>query len=278
MVEPEQICDLHLHSTCSDGTDSPSQVVARARAKGLRAIALTDHDTIEGLDEFHREGKECGVETLNGVEITTEIGGREVHMLGYFFNASDTTLLDSLNEQASHRQERVGKMITKLQALGIPIEQSDVSKHSPSGTVGRPHVAQALVSLGVVKSIDEAFHKYLVRNASAFVDKPRIDSAAAIALIRASGGVAVLAHPGISRIDPSIPLLVDKGLQGIEVWHIRHDMKQNIKYMRLCEKYHLLATGGSDCHGQLKGEELMGKVRVPYERVQRLREYQQERR
>ncbi|MDZ4741852.1 MAG: PHP domain-containing protein [Verrucomicrobiota bacterium] len=271
MTKQENICDLHLHSTCSDGTDSPSEVVRRAAEKGFRAISLTDHDTVQGLKVFHQAGKEYGVETINGVEITSEINGREIHILGYFVDMDDPVLLSSLKDQENHRLTRVSRMLVKLQALGLQISEEDMKVYSDKGTVGRPHLAMALVQKGYAHSIDDAFGRYLIRSGSAFVEKPRISAKEAIRVIRASSGVAILAHPGITHVDTSIRNLVAQGLQGIEVWHIRHDEKQNMRYLKICHELNLAATGGSDCHGHLKGPELMGKVRVPYERVEQLK-------
>ncbi len=267
----EAYCDLHLHSTCSDGTDSPRDVVGRAAQKGLRAVALTDHDTVKGLADFHEAGREYNVETIDGVEMTAGINGREIHILGYFIDAANAPLLDCLMDQENHRLTRVQRMIVKLQAQGITIHDEDMEGHAARGTLGRPHVAMVLVEKGYASSIDDAFYRFLGRSGSAFVEKPMVPAREAIRLIREAQGVAVLAHPGIAHVDSSIRNLVDDGLQGLEVWHISHSERHHIHYLKICADLGLAPTGGSDCHGSMKGQELMGKVRVSYDRLESLK-------
>lgn len=246
-------------------------MVQRAVSKGLQAVALTDHDTVSGLEEFHQAGCEYGVETISGVEITAEAAGREVHMLGYFVDIHSSALIGVLKEQEDHRLQRLERMIAKLRDKGLAIADDDLAPHAESGTVGRPHLAMILVEKGYASSIDDAFAKYLGRSGTAYVEKPRMPAREAIALIRSSGGVAVLAHPAISHVDSSLRHLVDLGLQGLEVWHISHSAQDSARYLKVSENLGLLPTGGSDCHGRLKGAELMGKVRVSYDRLESLK-------
>ncbi len=239
--------DLHAHSTCSDGALAPSAVVRLAVESGVKALALTDHDTVEGLAEARVVASDCGLELVDGVEISCWYG-REIHVLAYFVDPDDPHLRATLAERKAARLERAHAMGDRLARLGAPI---DVKKliASAEGNVGRPHVARALLDAGHVRTFDEAFTRFLGRDAPGYVAPSRFESADAITLIHEWGGVAVLAHPGVEGIDDSLLRLVEMGLDGIEVVHPAHDEGQRRKYRRLAERYGLVATGGSDFHG-----------------------------
>lgn len=249
--------DLHCHTTASDGLLTPAQVVRLAKEVGLKAVAITDHDTVAGVEEARAAGAELGVEVVPGVEISTLWNGREIHMLGYFIDTQNPDLLKKLEAQRDVRKLRNRMMIEKLNELGIEITMQEVVAKkrgkAPGLNVGRPHIAEVLIDKGVVQSMDEAFDRYLGRDGLAYVTPERISPHDAIDLVHASGGVAVIAHPGLYEQDDLIPELARKGLNGIEVNHPDHPEQAKEKYEAMAEKYHLIATAGSDFHGERNG-------------------------
>ena len=268
-----KFADLHLHTIFSDGTYTPDALARAARKHKLDAIALTDHDTLDGIPEMLEAGKSHGVEVIPGVEITTRLGREEVHMLGYFFGDGwrDASLLSVLNHAKKMREKRVDDFATKFQEIGIPLTAEEIRSCSTCGTIGRVHVAQALVKRKVVKSVEEAFDRFLRYGKPGFVDRPRMETVETIRLIRRAGGVASLAHPGLNNVDERIHEMKDQGMTGLEVWHSRHSPSQTERYRLLAERLDLLPTGGSDCHGAIRDESLIGTVKLPYEHVERLR-------
>ncbi|SEN06974.1 PHP domain-containing protein [Lihuaxuella thermophila] len=247
--------DLHCHTTASDGLLTPAQVVRLAKEAGLAAVAITDHDTVAGVEEAKQAGSELGVEVVPGVEISTLWNGREIHMLGYFIDTQHPDLLNKLKAQREVRKLRNRMMIEKLNELGIDItmEEVEAKKRGPNLNVGRPHIAEVLIDKGVVQSMDEAFDRFLGRDGLAYVTPERISPQDAIELVHASGGVAVIAHPGLYERDELIPELVRKGLNGIEVNHPDHPEQAKERYRLLAEQYQLIATAGSDFHGERNG-------------------------
>jgi predicted metal-dependent phosphoesterase TrpH len=219
-------------------------------------------------------GKRAGVEVIPGVEITCRVIDQEVHMLGYFFGDTwqDASLRNVLEHSRRLRTRRIEQFVKKFNELGVPLTVAEVEACSECGSIGRPHVALALVRRKIVKNVDEAFERFLKRGKPAFVDRPRMTAAEAIGQIRRAGGVAVLAHPGLNRVDDRLRDMIAQGLEGIEVWHPRHSAAQSKHYLKLSEQLGLLATGGSDCHGNVRGGELIGSVKLPLERVEALRE------
>ena len=269
-----KFADLHLHTRYSDGSYAPEELVREAARQKFAAIAVTDHDTLDAIPESLRAGQEFDLEVIAGVEITCRVETQEIHMLGYLFDATwkNASLHGVLDHSKRVREQRVVQFVAKFNALGIPLTVQDVQRCSDAGTVGRPHVALALQKRGFVKSVEEAFERFLKRGKPAFVERYRMTAAEAIGHIKRAGGVAVLAHPALNRVDPQIPNMVEQGLDGIEVWHSRQSPAQTESYLKLAERLGLLATGGSDCHGTVRGEPLLGTVKIPYERVEALRE------
>ena len=273
--------DLHTHSNCSDGSFSPKQLVELASKVGLRAIALTDHDTVAGVAEAVAAGKELGVEVVPGVEISAEYPAGTMHILGYYFDPSHPELLKALEELQQARAERNPKIIERLQSLGLEITTTEVLSIS-GGQVGRPHIAKALVEKGYVSSIDEAFSRYLKKGGIAYVEKFRLPPQEAIATIRRAGGLATLAHPFTLEIEDSRELtslaseLQEMGLEGIEVFYPDHTEEMTVLYHNLAKGLRLVSTGGSDFHGNLKdrsylGEDILGQ-KVDYGLLKALRE------
>ena len=262
--------DLHLHSHFSDGTYKPAELAAHAQRCRLAAIALTDHDSVEGCEETARECATAGVEFIAGAELTAEQDENELHLLGYFIDILNPTLLTRIARCQVVRQDRIREMVARLNRLKVPITAEAVFALANCRAPGRPHVARALVKARLCSSLDEAFERFLKRNRPAWVPKLKMSAEEAIDLIHQAGGVAVLAHPGLNRTDKVIPGLVEAGLDGLECFHTKHSTVTSEHYLELADRYHLLVTGGSDCHGLSKGKPLIGTVRVPYQHVEKL--------
>jgi predicted metal-dependent phosphoesterase TrpH len=260
--------DLHIHSTFSDGTLAPAALVTLAKAKRLTAISITDHDTMEGVDEAMSAGRKAGLEVVPGIEISAVFGQLHVHLLGYYVDQSDRQLRSALEDIQVARLGRNQKIMEKLQSLGVPVTLEEVERKSTMGQTGRPHIAQVLVEKGIVSSIDQAFTRYLARGGSAYVARKVLEAVDGIALIAAAGGIPVLAHP--ATIDNSlrkIPALVEQlvpcGLQGIEVYYPTHSRKNQKQLCGLAQRYDLVVTGGSDYHGDIRpGTMLAGGTNV----------------
>lgn len=264
-------CDLHVHTTASDGTESPQEVVEKAKRLGLSALAITDHDTVKGIAPALEAGCRFGIAVLPGVELAAEEGEREVHILGYLFDPHHPALARELARFEKARLERVEKMVKKLRAMGVPLELERVLELAGGGTVGRPHVARALVELGAVGSVAEAFARYLDRHRPAYVPRLKFAPEEAVLLIRRAGGVAVLAHPGLSQCRDIIPRLVSAGLRGLEVYHPEHPPDLVDYYREFCRRYGLVATGGSDYHGtDHRKYNRLGETTAPDEVVEKL--------
>ncbi|HCI45306.1 MAG TPA: phosphatase [Candidatus Omnitrophica bacterium] len=265
--------DLHIHTHYSDGTMSPQEVVADALHCGIQCIAITDHDTIDGISPAIAAAEGQDLEVLPGIELSSEINGKDVHMLGYLFNWQDASLLEQLKEMQNARAGRMKKMIQKLEALGIQnISFEEISGSARTTALGRPHLAAALVEKKVVGNMRAAFDKYLAEGAPAYVPKFKQTPQEAIKLIKGFGGIAVLAHPMLSSVDELIPGLVAAGLGGLEAHYPNCSVNVMQFYEGLARKHHLVVTGGSDAHGESKKHTFIGKVRIPYDLVEKLKE------
>lgn len=266
------IIDLHVHSDCSDGALPPAGVVEAAREVGLRVIALTDHDTVDGIDEAIAAGERLGVRVIPGVEINTDYGDREVHILGYLMDYHASDFLQTLKKQREGRLGRNRRIIEKLREMGLGITEEQVlAIAGPEAAPGRPHVARALMEKGYVASIQEAFDKYLANGAPAYVPRHRFAPTEAVRMILAARGVPVLAHPGLVGGNGILPELVAAGLRGIEVFYPEHDAFLTEQLLKEARKRGLIATGGSDWHGGgFEGRAELGSVSVPPEAVEEL--------
>ncbi len=277
--------DLHTHSTASDGSYSPGEVVRLAKEAGLKAVALTDHDTTEGLAAAVAAGAELGVEVIPGVEISARFTGDSMHILGYFIDFHSGRLEERLAVLKQARKERNPKIIAKLNALGIPITMEQVERISGGGQIGRPHIARALLERGYVRSIQQAFDIYLRNSGKAYVQKFRFPPAEALDMIREAGGVPVLSHPftlGLSSAAALKEVLLDLqalGLAGVEVFYADHSPEQEARYLKLARQLDLLVTGGSDFHGLNKPEITLGNIRsrdrLTYDLVTALKAWRQ---
>jgi len=261
--------DLHIHSNASDGTYPPQKIIQTARHLGLKAIAITDHDTLEGSRQAESSIIPSDISILTGVEISTQapagikIDG-SLHILAYDIDLDSTSLQNALVDLQEARNKRIPRIVAQLQHEGIAIELEQVRSEVGHGTPGRPHIAQVLIKSGMAATMDEAFDKYLAKGRPGYVKKYRIDCRQAIGLIRESGGIAVLAHPyliGAEQLPSLLDILVPSGLRGIEAYYPEHGPEDVSRYLALAEKYSLLVTGGSDFHGDIMPDIQMGSGR-----------------
>lgn len=258
--------DLHTHSTASDGTFPPREVVRLAHERGLQALALTDHDTIDGLPEAVAAGEEFGLEVIPGVEISAKHNQGSMHILGYFLDYRSELLAQRLGVLKKARQDRNPQIITKLNKLGIPLTMAQVEAISGGGQMGRPHIARALYERGYVRSLQEAFDVYLGNDGLAYVSKFRFSPEEALGMIREARGIPVLAHPFTLGLDaagalkPLLQELTALGLAGLECYYPEHSASQEALYLSLARDLGLLITGGSDFHGDNKPEVTLGRI------------------
>jgi 3',5'-nucleoside bisphosphate phosphatase len=246
--------DLHSHTTASDGTLAPRELVRLAARHGVRVLAVTDHDSTGGLAEAMDEAKRLPpLEVVPGLEINCDVAGAEVHVLGYCVDWEVAWFQEFLGAQREERRQRVYRIAARLAELGMPIDPEDVFALVKEGSAGRPHVAQAMVDRGYVKSVREAFDRYLSMNGPANVPRRRFTPAEAVGVIRRARGVPVLAHPGLANRDELIPELVEAGLLGLEAFYPEHSAGQITAYREMCACLGLIATGGSDFHGPRVG-------------------------
>ncbi len=250
--------DLHVHTAASDGTVSPAGVVRLAADRGITAVAVTDHDTVAGLGEAMEESTRSHVEIVPGVEISAEWDKGILHILGFFVDRTDPDLLQTLDYLKRGREERTVRILSKLARLGIEIRREEVAAESGCGVPGRPHIARVMVKMGFVAEMQEAFDRYLRRGAPAYAKKPKLDPVEALRTITRAGGLPVMAHPysvlsgdseGLGEV---VKRLKEHGLQGLEAYYPEHTPAQTQTYLELADRYHLVATGGTDFHGANK--------------------------
>lgn len=256
--------DLHSHSTFSDGTETPASLAAAGMAAGLRALALTDHDNTRGAEPFLAACRERGLTGLSGVELSAEVPEGTLHILGYGIDPCHPELCEKLGWVMDGRDWRNRQILRKLQGAGVALEWEEVAALAGEDVVGRPHFAQAMVKRGFASHTQEAFDRYLAKGAAAYVDRFRLSPAEGIALIRAAGGVAGIAHPFTweqddGRLAAKLAELKDAGLQAIEAYYSEHAPETTIAYLRLAARLGLLVTGGSDYHGSSKPELALGR-------------------
>ena len=266
--------DLHLHTTASDGLLPPEALAARVAAAGVTVMAVTDHDTVAGLDRAQAAAAARGIRFIPGIEITAVESGRDVHVLGYFFDRAHRPLAEFLDGQRADRRRRLQAMAARLAALGVPIDIDEVLARQAGHAVGRPAIARALVRGGHVATIAEAFDRYLGTDGAAFVPRQGTAVAGVVTVIRDAGGLASLAHPGLLR-DPSLleRLVADSATapDAIEVFHPDHDDMVTAGLLALADARGLLATGGSDFHGDAAGRAVgLGRITLPADRFERL--------
>ncbi len=258
--------DLHSHTTASDGALSPRELVQLAARHGVRVLAVTDHDSTEGLPEAMEEAGRQGLEIVPGLEINCDVPGSEIHVLGYCVDWRAELFQTFLAGQRAERAARVHRIVARLTELGMPLTADEVFAICREGSPGRPHVAQAMVKRGYVTSVREAFDRWLHADGPANVPRRRLMPTEAVAVVRRAHGVPVLAHPGLANRDAMIPELVEAGLGGIETYYPEHSAAQIEAYLALCRRHGLVATGGSDYHGPHTGRAAtLGRPPVPLE-------------
>lgn len=266
-----KFADLHLHSVFSDGTYTPIQLIKAARLHGLSAIALVDHDTVNGILETLELGDSEGIEVLPGIELTAEYLGNEIHILGYLIDYDSAFLKIKLDSLLRYRIERVYKITDKLQSIGVNLSPKSVFDISKNGIPGRLHIARAMVKEKLTSSVQEAFKKYIGDKSPGYVSGFNLSPSEAIELIRKARGIPVLAHPYLLNNDDLIPQFAGYGLMGVEVYYPEHSQSMINYYLELAKKLNLLVTGGSDCHGSAKPEIKIGSFKVSYELVEKLK-------
>jgi len=267
--------DLHTHTTHSDGSATPQELIELARAKGARAVAITDHDTVAAIVEARDAADRCGIEFVAGIEISAEYSPGTMHILGYCIDERSLVLAEKLNRLKIARETRNPQIAGRLQSLGFDVDYSEVARLAGNEVVGRPHFARVMVQKGYASSIQDAFDRFLKKDAAAYVEKARLTPADSIALIHQAGGVAVLAHPyqlnlsSYKEAEELIGQLAQLGLDGLEAVYSRHDAAQRTRYAEIASRHGLLVTGGSDYHGSYKPDiEIvtgLGDLEVPYE-------------
>ncbi|HOJ23558.1 MAG TPA: PHP domain-containing protein [Armatimonadota bacterium] len=268
-----QRADLHTHTTFSDGTLTPAEVVAHARELGLAAVGITDHDAIDGVAEALEAGERLGVTVVPGVEVNTDVPGSEVHMLGYFIDIDSSTLREALKGLREGRLRRAEQIVTKLRGVGVPVELERVLAIADGvGAVGRPHIARAIVEAGFAADISDAFDRYLSPGRPAHVPRPRFTPEEAIVAIREGGGAPVLAHPASAGRDECLRDWMRLGLVGIEADHTSHRPDEVLHYYRIARELGLIATAGSDFHGSPGTGAPLGERTCGLEVIDRLRE------
>jgi len=255
--------DLHIHTIYSDGTYTPEEVVRKAKDLDLVAISITDHDSVDGLEEAIRVAEKLEMEVVPGVEMSTDLGKDEIHILGYYLDWKDGAFLSKLRGFQKARARRNRKLVQKLGDLGMGLEYDEVKKLNPRGVINRLHIARLMVKNGYVRSIGAAFEQWMNPGKPAYVRRSKASPFQMIQLISNLGGIPVLGHPHLSRRDDLIPDFIKAGLRGIEAYHSAHNGRAVEHYKRIAQRYNLLVTGGSDCHGEAKDEVLMGKMKVP---------------
>ena len=264
--------DLHLHTTASDGNFTPQEVVVKANELGFSAIAITDHDTIQGIKPALQAANNLDLEVVPGIELNTDYLNSEVHVLGYYIDYQNEKLVNKMKELKKARYDRAEKIVDKLNQLGVEIKYSEVLDLADGATVGRSHIAQILLEKDYVEEWSDAFDQYLGCRAPAYVGRERLDVKGAINLIKEADGIPIIAHPGLIGDDSLLSKFIAWGAEGIEVYHSEHDKQEKKKYLQFAKENNLLITGGSDCHGPRRKEGvLLGSIKAPYHILEELK-------
>ena len=261
--------DLHLHTTASDGRSTPERLIERAARRGIRTCAVTDHDTVAGLERARLTGERVGVRVMAGIEITAVADRVDVHMLGYFFDPAHAELADFLTVQREDRKRRITEMLDRLETLGVVLPREPIlaqARKSAGKAIGRPAIARQLVALGHARDINDAFERYLAVGRPAFIARRGATPAEVVKLIARAGGVSSFAHPGKLGLDDQLAPLAAAGLNAIEVFHPDHDQAATQKYAEMARSLGLAVSGGSDYHGPSAGRtDALGQVTLPAE-------------
>jgi 3',5'-nucleoside bisphosphate phosphatase len=264
--------DLHSHTYYSDGAHSPRELVMRAHEAGIGVLSVTDHDAIGGLSEAQAAAAEFGMEVIPGVELSSTLGRKDVHILGYMFDPDNIRLREALEFFQRERFIRAERIVRKLNSLDLPLDFDMVLEHAGRGAVGRPHIAAAMVDEGLTRTYAQAFEDYIGDGGPAFEPKYKIAPEDAVALIGNAGGIAILAHPGWYINDDELLHLIRAGIDGIEVVHPGHDEARKRHYRGIASEYFLLEGGGSDFHGGKRNDDAnLGAYTVCFETIQAMK-------
>lgn len=262
--------DLHIHSIYSDGNLKPENIIDILKKQEIQGFSITDHDCLDGLEQAETISKKHNIKFIPGIEFGVSYNGREIHVLGYFLDYKNKFLIDFVTKLQENRKIRLNKTLIRLNEIGIKISQNDLYLYKRSDFTSRSHLAMYLVDNNYVKSINEAFRKYLGESGSAYIEKNDVELKDVLNIIKISSGVSVLAHP-FKMTEDEIIEIINCGIDGIEVINSKHDKDTIINLMKIADKYNLIPTAGSDCHGRLYGEEyLLGKFLCPNSSIQRL--------
>lgn len=265
--------DLHIHTTFSDGSATVTEVLEEASLKHLKAISITDHDCTDAYPQAIELGSKLGIKVIPGVELSSEIEGNDIHILGYYINPNDRHFSRKLKEMKDARFLRAKKMVKNLNKQGVDLRFDTVLSIAGVGAIGRPHIAAAMMKEELVYSFREAFDKFIGYGLPAYVEKLKMHPKEVFDLIKSAGGVPVLAHPGVTQVDERIPEFIRDGLEGIEVYHTEHPASLERYYSRIVRKNHLAFTGGSDFHNHNHNKSEIGIPLVPYSAVTSLNEF-----
>jgi hypothetical protein len=264
--------DLHIHTKFSDGSCTVHEVVELAFAKGLKTISITDHDSIDAYPLVQKLGAGLGLEVIPGVELSSEIEGIDIHILGYCFDTNNRALRNRLRQMKEHRYRRAQQMVKNLNRQGIDLRFETVLKIAGEGAIGRPHIAAAMLREELVYSFKEAFDKFIGYDSPAYVEKLKLSPREVFQLILEAGGIPVLAHPGVTSVDDRIPEFIKDGLMGIEVYHSEHTVRKQRHYRHYCLEHDLAMTGGSDFHNPAQTKAEVGSPRVPFAVIRSLKQ------
>ena len=264
--------DLHVHTTFSDSTLTPEEVIHECLWHGVDTVAITDHDSVDGVVRAEEAGAEIGIRVIAGTELTAYEGAQEIHIIGLFVDAQNANLIELLKRSRDERRLRVFEIVRRLGELGVEITAEEVFKIAGDGSPGRPHIARTLKNRGHVQSIQDAFRFYIGNERPANVTKYRITVPQAVAVISGAGGTSAVAHPGATLSDATVRDLIDDGVDAIEVFHPLHSYTKEQKYLQIAEDVGALVSGGSDSHGIAREWSRIGVVKVAREFVDQLEE------
>ena len=267
-----QYVDLHLHTCLSDGLSTPLELLEIVRSKNISAFSVTDHDSLDGFRAVRELVTEGDPELITGLELSVSHENGDVHLLAYLFDSNDATLNKAVVDFQITRNRRGRMMVDKLNSLGVEISFEDVETMANGGAIGRPHVAEALQRNGAISNYEVAFAKYIGKDGPAYVPKANFTPEEAIRLVHGAGGLVILAHPGIDNAHEHLELLVELGLDGIEIYHPSHKQSQTDRFREMARRFDLVVSGGSDFHGRDGRAGMVGSQKVPYSCLEQLKE------